>query len=203
MASEVTICNQALVKVGAARITALTDDTKQARALNAIYAVKRDAELSANPWTFAIKRAQIPASSTAPAFGWSYAYPLPSDYLALVEVGEDFTYYDSDSGALFSIETDSNGSLAILTDQTTPLNVRYVYRVTNTGLFTSLFVEALACRLAAEVCEELTQSASKKEALWAEYKRSLREARRLNAIEQPPRKNPTTSWERALISDGY
>lgn len=203
MASETSICNQALVKCGAARITSLQDDTKQARALSAIYAVKRDAELAANPWTFAIKRAQIPASSTAPAFGWAYAYPLPSNYLALVEVGEDYSFYDSNTGALFAIETDSNGSLSILTDQTSPLNVRYIYRVTNAGFFSSLFVEALACRLAAEVCEELTQSTSKKEALWAERKQAVREARRLNAIEQPPRKNPPTSWERALILDGY
>ena len=65
MTSQVAICNQALVKVGASRITALTDDTKQARALNAIYDVKRDAELAANPWTFATKRESIPASATA------------------------------------------------------------------------------------------------------------------------------------------
>lgn len=201
MASEAVICNQALVKVGAARISALTDDTKQARALSAIYEIKRDAELAANPWSFAIKRAAIPASSTAPTFGWGYAYPVPTDYLAMVEVGEDYTFYDSASGALFAIETDSNGGGAVLTDQTSPLNIRYIYRVTNTGLFAPLFVEALACRLAAEVCEELTQSASKKEALWGEYRRAIREARRLNAIEQPPRKNPPTSWERALLYD--
>lgn len=201
MTSEVGICNQALVKVGASRIVALTDDSKQARTLNAIYAVKRDAELSANPWTFAIKRAQIPASSTAPAFGWAYAYPLPSDYLAMVEVGQDYTFYDTDTGALFALETDSNGAQAVLTDQGSPLDVRYVSRVTNSGLFTPLFVEVLACRLAAEVCEELTQSAGKKEALWGEYKRAIREARRVNAIEQPPRKNPVASWERALILD--
>ena len=203
MASEVAICNQALTKVGAARIASLSEDTKQARALNAIFTIKRDAELAANRWSFAIKRAQIPASSTAPAFGWAYAYPMPTDYLAMVEVGEDYSFYDSDTGALFSIETDSNGGIAVLTDQGSPLNVRYVYRVTNTGLFNAMFVESFACRVAAEVCEELTQSASKKEALWGEYRRSIREARRLNAIEQPPRKNPPTSWERALISDGY
>jgi len=98
MASVVGICNQALAKLGATRIVALTDDTKQARLLNSIYEVKRDAELAANPWTFATKRAQIPASSTAPVFGWAYSYPLPSDYLAMVEVGEDYSFYDSDSG---------------------------------------------------------------------------------------------------------
>jgi hypothetical protein len=203
MASEVDICNQALVKVGAARIVALADDTKQARTLNAIYAIKRDAELAANPWTFAIKRAQITASVTAPVFGWARAFSLPSDYLAMVEVGSDYSFYDSGDGALFGLETASDGSIAVLTDQPTPLNVRYVFRVTNPLRFSALFVEALACRLAAEVCEELTQSASKKEALWGEHRRAIREARRLNAIEQPPRKNPPTSWERALISDGY
>ena len=202
MTSEVGICNQALIKVGAARITALTDDTKQARLLNSIYETKRDAELSANPWTFATKRAQIPASAVAPAFGWAYAYPLPSDFLTLVEVGENYSFYDSDAGALFSIEIDSNGSPAILTDQTSPLDVRYIYRVTNTGLFPALFVEALACRLAAEACEELTQSSSKREAAWAERKQAIREARRVNAIQQPPRKLPPGSWERALVLDG-
>ena len=203
MASQTDICNQALVKVGASRITSLSDDTRQARTLNAIYAVKRDAELAANPWTFAIKRASIPASSIAPTFGWARAFPLPSDYLAMVEVGEDYTFYNSNTGALFAIETDANGGVAILTDQTSPLNIRYIYRVATAGLFSPLFVESLACRLAAEICEELTQSQSKKEALWKERTQAVREARRINAIEQPPRINPPQSWERALVYDGY
>ena len=195
MASQVGICNQALVKVGASRIVALTDESKQARTLNAIYDVKRDAELAANPWTFAIKRLEIPASSTPPG----YAYPLPSDYLAMVEVGQDYAFYDTDHGALFAIETDSNGSPAILTDQVSPLQIRYVSRVTNAGLFPAVFVEALACRLAAEICEDLTQSLSKREQAWKERTQAIREAKRLNAIEQPPRKNPMGSWERALV----
>lgn len=198
MASAVSICNNALVKVGATRIIALSDDTKQARTLAAIFDVKRDAELAANPWTFAIKRALLPASSTPPAFGWSFAYPLPADYLALVEVGQDWAFYGGDAD-VFTIETDANGSLAILTDQAAPLQVRYISRVTNAGLFPPLFVEAFACRLAAEICEDLTQSTSKREAAWAERKQALREARRVNAIEQPPRANPPNSWERAMV----
>ena len=198
MASAVSICNNALVKVGATRIIALSDDTKQARTLAAIFDVKRDAELAANPWTFAIKRALLPASSTPPAFGWSFAYPLPADYLALVEVGQDWAFYGGDTDT-FAIETDANGSLAILTDQAAPLQVRYISRVTNAGLFPPLFVEAFACRLAAEICEDLTQSTSKREAAWAERKQALREARRVNAIEQPPRANPPNSWERAMV----
>ena len=193
MASTVQICNQALSKVGAARIIDLLDDTKNARILNAIFEVKRDAELAAHPWTFAIKRAKIPALSTAPAFGWLYSYPLPSDFLRLIEVGNETNLYDTDSGARFQVEGGS-----ILCDEASPLQIRYVYRVTNTGLFSALFVEALACRLAAEIAEELTQNSGKRDMAWAEYKEAIKQARRVNAIEQPPNKQPDLSWVRAM-----
>lgn len=193
MASQTAICNQALTKLGAQRIVNLSDDSKQAKTLSAIYDIKRDAELAAHPWTFAITRAQIPASSTPPAFGWSYAYPLPADYLAMVEVGQDYVFYNTDTGPLFQIESFENG-LAILTDQGSPLEIRYIKRVTNAGLYPPLFVEALACRLAAEACEDLTQSLSKREAAWNERTQAVRDAKRVNSIEQPPRVMPDTSW---------
>ncbi len=198
MASQTDICNQALTKIGAERILAITDDTKSARSLSAIWSVKRDAELAAQPWTFAITRAQLPASAAAPVFGWNYAYPLPADYLAMVEVGENYVFYQGDPQPLFALEGGS-----ILTDQGSPLNIRYISRVTNTGLYPALFAEALACRLAAELCETMTQSLPKREAAWAERKQAIREAKRVNAIEQPPRYIPPGTWERALILDGY
>jgi hypothetical protein len=200
VASTIDICNQALIKAGAATITSLNDGTKAANTLNAIYAIKRDAELAAHPWTFAIKRAQIPASATAPDHGWDYAYPLPSDFLALVEVGDNYVFYDNSSGTdpqaggpLFAVEGGS-----ILTDATSPLKIRYIYRVTAPGLFSPLFVESFACRLAAELCESLTQNLSKREAAWGERKQAIREARRVNAIEMPPQQVPPSSWVRAL-----
>lgn len=199
MSSIVQICNLALTKLGAARITSLTDDTKQARALNAIYEATRDAELAACPWSFATKRAAIPASATAPDFGWAYSYPLPTDYLALVEVGENYTFYASDVGGLFAVESDpATGSLALLTDEASPLNIRYVYKVATSGLYPPLFVQALACRLAAEVAEELTQSLDKRTAAWKERTQAIRDAKRANAIEQPPRLPPDSSWVRSL-----
>lgn len=194
MASQVDICNQALTKVGAARITSLSDGSKQANALNAIYDVKRDVELAAHPWTFAMTRAQLPASATAPLFGWARSFQLPAQFLRMVEVGEDWVFYEGPTGPLFAIEGG-----AILTDEAAPLNVRYVQRITNAGQYPPLFVEALACRLAAEVCEPLTQSLSKREQAWREYKEAIREARRSNAIVLPPQKPPPSSWERALI----
>lgn len=194
MASQVEVCNAALVKCGASRITSLDDGTKQANLLSAIWELKRDAELQANWWTFAITRAEVAALADEPLGDWTYQYPVPSGFLSMVQIGTDLSAYEADDGPLFEIEGGR-----ILTDMGAPLFMRYVQRVTNTGAFTPLFAEALACRLAVEACEPLTQSLSKKETLIAQYRQAIREARRVNAIELPPRRHATTSWERALI----
>lgn len=203
MASQVQIVNQALTKLGAARITSMTDPSNSAMVMGAIYDMKRDAEIAANPWSFAIKRAQIPASTTDPAFGWAYSYPLPVDYFAMVEVGECYAFYETDTGPLFTFESDPDtGRIAVLSGQASPLNVRYVYKVTNPGIYPPLFAEALACRLAAEACEQITQNLSKREQAWAEHKVAIRLARRMNAIEKPPQQAPASSWLRSLFGEG-
>lgn len=194
MSSSVQICNLALTALGAGRITSLSDNTKQARALNAIFDMTRDAELSLHPWSFAIKRAAIPASTTAPAFGWTKAYPLPADALKLVQVGDSFVFYDSgDYGGLFDVEGGS-----VLTDQVSPLQIRYVYQVTNAGLFPELFGRALAAKLQYLVAEELTQNVTKKAEALQAYEMAIRDAKRANNIERPPQRFGDLSWARAL-----
>jgi hypothetical protein len=197
MASQTEICNNALTKLGQARIVAITDNVKAARSLNAIWAMKRDAELAAHPWTFSTRRAQLPAAVATPAFGWGYSFPLPAEYLRLVEVGENFVLYMADTTPYFQVEGDATGQ-NILCDETSPLNVRYIARVENTGLWSPLFCEALACRLAAELAEDLTQSARKKDSAWSDWKMAIQLARRANAIEQPPQPSIETAWVRAM-----
>ena len=191
MTSKVALCNQACTKIGAARIISMDDASKQAKALNAIFDVKRDAELSAHPWTFATGRASLPASATAPDYGWSAAYPLPSDFLTLVEVGENYVMYQDPRS--FDIENTVDG-LAILCNEASPLRIRYVKRIEVPGLFHPLFVEALACRLAAEIAEDVTQSTSKRELAWKEYGEAIRLAKRTNAIQRPPQPIPDAGW---------
>lgn len=194
MASKISICNAALVKVGQSLITSLGDGSKAANLLSAIYEGKRDAELAAAPWSFAITRANLPSSTTAPAFGWAHAYPIPVDCLRLVQVGDDFTWYDPSAGGLFEYEGGQ-----ILTDQTSPLPVRYVRQVTNEGLFPPLFAEAMACRLAAEICETITQDLGKRQQAWQERQQAIREALRTNSIEKPPRAVAPGTWAQTLM----
>ena len=189
MASKVSIANRALTKLGADRVLLLSDDTQQARVMNSMFDDVRDAELRRFDWNFAIKRAALPALAAAPAWGYQFQYPLPSDYLRLVQVGEIYVRSARKGAAAWAVE-----SGMILTDQSAPLRIRYVHRTDNPGLYDPLFVEVLACKLALEACEPLTQSASKKQNAMEEYRFAINEAVRQDAIENPPDDLPLGSW---------
>lgn len=189
MASQVSIVNRALVKLGETPVLLLTDNVKQARTMAAIFDDTRDAELRANRWKFAIKRAQLSALVATPMFGYAYQYELPDDYLALVQVGEFYLRTGMKQRAPWSIE-----GRRLLTDQSAPLSIRYVSRVTDTAQFDALFVDSLACRLAMEACETLTQSDSKFQRVAAMREESLKQAQRVDAIENPPDELPDGTW---------
>ena len=190
MTSVVQICNRALQKLGASAISALDEGSKNARECSTAYESLRDAELRAHPWGFAIKRVQLPASSTAPVFGRTNMFTLPSDYLRLLAPYPELNLNDLD----WQIESDNEGDPAIVTNDAAPLNVRYIGRITDPTVFDALFIEALAARIAMELCETITQSNSKKQAAYQDYTRAIMEARKTNAIERPAQQPPEDEW---------
>ncbi len=74
------------------------------------------------------------------------------------------------------------------------LNLIYLKRVEEAALFPAVFVEALASKLAVEMCESLTGSNSKRELAWKEYQIAVKQARRINAISLSPRAVQDDSW---------
>jgi hypothetical protein len=200
MASRIDICNLALLKNGSgSKITSLTDNNVAARAMNACYDLARKAELRARNWSFSLKRASLPAASTAPAWGYSVAYPLPADCLRVMQVNEFYLTpalldYNTADASAFAIETGQ-----ILCDYSAPLKVRYVMDVTDEGTFDALFVNALAARLAYETAEQITNSTSKKQAAAEDYKQAIQAASRANAIEKPPALVGDDSWVMARL----
>lgn len=195
MASSTAIANLALTKLGEPNpILALTDDTNAGRVMNRLFTLVRDAELRRNRWKFAIKRTSLSALADAPDWGYAYQYPLPADFLAVVQVNDFFVRAVPSQPAMWSMETAADGSRVLLTNLTAPLKFRYVSRVENTGFFDPLFAEAMACKLAYEACEQLTQSTTKKQGLRVDYKEALIEAARCDAIENPPDALPWGSW---------
>lgn len=183
--SKTEICNLALQKLGAKRISDFDEDSVNARACRSAYPMVLEAELRAHLWSFAVGRATLAEEATAPSWGRAHQYQLPSDFLRLAnDYAEDNTI-DKD----WVIE-----GRFILTDDIAPLYLRYVKLVTDTTQYDSLFCKALAAKLAEEMCEQLTQSNSKKAEAKADYKDAIKEARRINGIERGPQVSPDSEW---------
>lgn len=185
MASKVEIANRALQLLGAKRIVSLTEDSRNARAINAAFEPVKLAELRKHPWCFATKRAQLAASSTTPLFTRSNSFPLPSDFVRLLPPDPEVNFNDLD----WVIEGKN-----IITNDSAPLDVRYIYDVTDPNEMDALFREALSAKLAEELCEEITQSNTKKAVAKDAYKDVIADAKRANAIEKPADKPPEDEW---------
>jgi len=194
MASSIEIANRALTKLGAARIISFGDDNKQARAVQSMFDIVRDAELRAHIWSFAIKRASLAALTSTPDWGYTYEYQVPSDLLRILQVndvynGPSFEDYRNQSVAEYALEGNK-----ILTDFAAPLRIRYVAQITDTSQWDSTFVEAFACRLAVEMAEDLTQSNTKRELAQKEYEQALMMAIKAGGLETPPQALPDNTW---------
>ena len=188
-ASIVQICNLALMKFGTTAITALTDETKEARACNVFYPLMRNELLYSHPWNFAMTRADISAQvAPAPPFGFAYAYTLPTDCLRVWGLNSDGEY---------AIE---GGEL--LTNQDSDIHIQYIRLVEESGRFTPAFVNCLATRLAAELAAKLADDKSLRVALLEElYKIALPAAYSLNAIEgNRPRHKDEQSLDKGNFS---
>lgn len=185
MASDVEICNVALQKLGAARISSLTEASVNARHCATAFEPQRDAELRAHPWSFAIVRAQLPADAVAPLFGKARSFTLPSDFIRLLSPDETLNFNNLD----WKIEGNK-----IITDDSAPLSIRYVSRVTDANRMDTLFREALASRIALQICEPVTQSNTKMDRVERQYKAAVSEARRTNAIEKTAETPPEDTW---------
>lgn len=193
-ASEVQVANRALTKLGAARIASFSDDNKQARAIASCFEDLRDDELRAHRWQFALKRTTLAALSEPPAYGYNYQYPLPENCLRIDMVNDEYPSAIMDN----YIGAETNDWLiegnAILTDAEAPIYLRYVAQITDPTMWDSNFREALASRIAYEICEDLTQSDTKKQFAMQDYKRAIMQAIRTNAIERPPVMPPDNQW---------
>lgn len=187
--SEVEICNLALIKIGHDTISDLTQETKAARMCSRLYPKLRDATLRAHPWNFAIRRASLVASADAPAYGYSYAYAKPLDYLRIVTCEDPQTDYVLESEFFLA--------------SISPFKMKYVWKVTDPNRFDSLFIDAFACRLAADLAMPLAQSAEMVDAMWGSYRERIAEARHADAQEgKGPEFTDDTGWLESRFNDG-
>ena len=186
MASEVGIVNAALSKLGVAALTALTDDSPAGVLANREYTNGRDDMLREHNWNWATRRIALAASATAPIWEFENAFPIPSDFMRLVEV-------NNPSKLAYRIESTTDGTV-IVTDIAAPLQIAYVYGVTDPNNMDPKFREALSARYAMEWSEALTGSKSLADSLEKRAVRKLRDAKGVEGQEDSVRGYDVFTW---------
>jgi hypothetical protein len=169
MASTVEICNGALNQLGATTILSLTEDSKNARLCNQRYTQVRDGVFRSHPWNCLQKRIELAADTTAPAWGFSFAYTLPSDCLRLLRILD----YDSN----YKVE-----GRKILSN-TSSMKILYVSRVTDANEYDELLRETLSAALGADIAFGVTSNNQTAQNMYQLFQDKLKDARFVDSTE--------------------
>jgi len=176
MASVVDMCNSALNLLGASTISALTDDSKNARLCNQRYEPVRNRVFRSHAWNCLHKRVQLAQNSTAPVIEYTYAYALPSDCLRVLKVHNGTT--DSIASAIdYKLEGKN-----IVTDEGT-IYLIYIALDTDPNNYDTYLQESISHQLAADLAYAITNNATLAEKYMTRADERLREARFVDATE--------------------
>jgi len=176
MASVVNLCNSALNLLGASTISALTDDTKNARLCNQRYEPVRNRVFRSHAWNCLHKRVQLAQNSTAPVVEYDYAYLLPSDCLRVLKIH---------NGTTDSIATNLDYKIEgrnIVTDIDTIFLI-YIALDTDPNNYDTYLRESISHQLAADLCYAITNNATLANQYMTRADERLREARFIDATE--------------------
>lgn len=196
------IVNRALLKLGDGNITAITETSDPARAAQTAFKSVAQAELRSHAWNFALRRTMIEREQAAPEFGFASVFQLPANSLRVIEINDRWV---SNPAALESPLASSEPEFtfegnAVLCNETAPLKLRYVFDLSDdTGQWDASFTEAFCCRLASELCVKRTKNLRLKDSLKKDYREAIFDARRVNAIQLPPRGMDDGSWMQARL----
>lgn len=174
--SQTKLVNLALSRLGtAARITDIDDGSSISNAALATWDANLEEVLVAHPWNFATLRFALGADVDAPAYGFDYAYTLPSENLRWIPEDED--------GEPFPGVCEGG---KILTNEAAPINVRCICRIDDLNQWSPQAYSALADRVAVDVGPSATGDPDMATKRLAIYRASLTEAKRLDGMETVP-----------------
>ena len=89
MRSKVELFNQALGRLGIRPLTGPDDERQEAVFCNQFFDSALEEVLDMGSFGCSLKRASLARLSEAPAFGFRYAYALPSDFLHIVSMEKE------------------------------------------------------------------------------------------------------------------
>jgi hypothetical protein len=162
--TDVSICNKALVFLGASKITSFSDASAAADACNILYKEVKASTLAMYSWTFTLGKATLAQETTSPTNEWTYQYALPNDMLSGVpRAVRASTTAGSPLIKNWEIGQSSNGGTVLFSNETT-ITIDYQKDV-NEGALPTYFITLLAYQLAWHLAETMTDQTTKVE-IW-------------------------------------
>lgn len=204
MATDTELVNVALRKGGAAkRIADLTDSVGSAGIANDVLASERDDLLRSAVWNFSVTRVKLGRLSALPAFGWSYAYSLPSDCLRVVSVHDNSDGTGAVPYRIESVLQSDNSYVNVIVSDASDIYLRYCRQITDPNLMTASFRQVLILRMAKIFAISIAKSNPLFQALDGEEQRAYRQARSIDGIEDYPETRPEGSWATSRRAYGW
>lgn len=153
MATDISMCSNALILLGEEPIQSLDDDAAAAN----LYASTYDHVLGFHPWSFSLKSQELSRNASSDIEGWTYSYNLPSDMIRLwqTEPNNDYTIVGN---SLYS-----NESKIVAT---------YIRRPPETDL-PAYFVKMMEYKLASDFAISVTEDDNKNQLFERKYLKAL------------------------------
>jgi len=199
MASKLDIYKGAARLLGhAAGISSLTETSQMRSTFDDIWTPAIGFLLTEGMWNFAIRSVELSADEdTDPAFGWTYAFSRPTDWIRTVSISDIGTF---DSG--FESFVDENNFWYA---DATPLYIRYVSNDASYGLNIALwpqtFAKAAEAYIAYEAAMTVAGAASSlRTDMFNLYRNALKKAKIKDAVDDSVKKQPAGRLVRSRFS---
>jgi hypothetical protein len=186
--TDVQIINYGLGKIGAQQIERIDPPrTALERYVSQGYALWKRTELAKRRWVFAVETNWLlTREETLENVERPYRYGLPTDCMRPIRTKRS-EWMQSGRSVYSSYDT---------------LRIDYIRNVTEAD-FDVMFVEVLACRIALECAEYVTQSNTKKSDASALYNDAVREAGRCNAFTIGAENNSDDDSQYPFLTERY
>ena len=173
-ATQVSICSNDLLMLGAQTIRAIDEISDRAVVAANLYESIRDQTLRSHPWNCATKRVVLAPDSAAPAFDYDAAFTLPADWLRILQVGEEGyeVDYKLESGKILA----SGTSLAL----------KYIWRNETESTWDAMLVHAMTLQMAAAMAYPITMSTSKEQLQTQKIELFMKQCRAVDGQDDPP-----------------
>lgn len=169
MATNISLCSNALVLLGDRPIASFTDEGAGAESASNLYESCYNYLLSLHRWRFATKKANLSRSTTRPTNQWAYQFQLPSDFIMLVT-----TYPVSE----FEIYGDK-----IYTNQDA-CAIDYIYRISESQL-PHYFAKVCEYYLATAFAIPVTGNSTRLQEMQNLYLMHLKQAKNIDSTSRP------------------